>query len=75
MMIDITFDFRMDAGGRDPDTYSPTLRRYHRLLWSRQLPNGLLFELRDATPGVYLHHRSALGETRRSVQPAIPLVA
>lgn len=30
--IDITFDFRSDAGGKDPDAYSPTLRRYHQLL-------------------------------------------
>jgi len=61
-MIDTSFDFRTDAGGRDPDTYSPTLRRYHRLLWSKPLPNGTLFGLDDCTPGVYLHHQSAMGE-------------
>lgn len=61
-MIDTTFDFRTDAGGKDPDTYSPTLRRYHKLLWSKPLPSGQLFLLDDTTPGVYLHHRSDLGE-------------
>lgn len=61
-MIDTTFDFRIDSGGKDPDAHSPTLRRYHRTLWSRQLPSGATFELSDSTPGVYLHHRSALGE-------------
>ena len=28
MGIDIAFDFRTDAGGKDPDVYSPALRRY-----------------------------------------------
>lgn len=61
-MIDTTFDFRTDAGGRDPDTYSPTLRRYRRLLWSKALPSGLPFVLDHTTDGVYLHHQSALGD-------------
>lgn len=61
-MIDTTFDFRTDSGGKDPDAHSQTLRRYHRILWSRRLPSGATFELSDSTPGVYLHHRSALGE-------------
>jgi hypothetical protein len=62
MLIDISFDFRTDASGRDPDKYSPTLRRYHELLWSKALPNGRLFDLDDTVRGVYLHHRSELGE-------------
>jgi hypothetical protein len=61
-VIDTTFDFRTDAAGKDPDTYSPTLRRYHKALWSKPLPSGPLFVLDDTTPGVYLHHRSELGE-------------
>ena len=60
MTIDIAFDFRTDAGGRDPDTHSPTLRRYHRLLWSKPLPSGASFDLSEHR-GVYLHHRSELG--------------
>jgi hypothetical protein len=61
-MIDTAFDFRTDAGEGDPDTHSATLRRYHRLLWSKALPGGEAFNLDDTTPGVYLHHRSQLGE-------------
>ena len=61
-MIDTTFDFRSDSGGKDPDTDSPTLRCYHRLLWSKALPSGIVFELDDTTPGAYLHHRSDTGE-------------
>jgi hypothetical protein len=60
--IDIAFDLRTDADGKDPDSHSPTLRRYHRLLWSKPLPSGACFDLSDTTPGVYLHHSSTLGE-------------
>lgn len=66
MLIDTSFDFRIDAGGKDPDTHSPTLRKYHKHLWSRPLPSGVPFELRDTTPGIYLHHRSDLGEFQLS---------
>jgi len=62
MWIDTSFDFRTDASGKDPDTHSPTLRRYHKLLWSKPLPSGRPFYLSDAARGVYLHHRSELGE-------------
>lgn len=62
MLIDTAFDFRTDSGGRDPDAFSPTLRRYHRHLWSKPLPDGRAFELLDSTPGAYLHHRSGAGE-------------
>ena len=63
-VIDVGFDFREDTPpGKDPDAFSPALRRYHRFLWSKPLPNGVPFELDDTTPGVYLHHRSdELGE-------------
>ena len=48
--IDITFDFRTDTPpGKDPDARSPTLRRYHKLLWSKPLPNGMMFDLDDTT--------------------------
>jgi len=71
-MIDTAFDFRTDAGGRDPDTHSPTLRRYHRLLWSKPLPSGCAFDLDDTTPGAYLHHRSRLGEFFLTSDSVIP---
>ena len=54
--IDVDFDFTSDTPGYwddfwtrrnglglgrlDPDTFSPTLREYHKILWSRELPNG-----------------------------------
>ena len=41
MLIDTSFDFRVDVGGKDPDSHSPTLRRYHKRLWSRPLPGGI----------------------------------
>ena len=62
LLIDTTFDFRTDAGNGDPDKTSPTLREYHRMLWSKPLPNGCQFDLDTETPGGYLHHRSELGE-------------
>ena len=62
--IDITFDFRTDTPpGKDPDVRSPTLRRYHKLLWSKPLPSGRMFDLDDTARGHYLLHRSdELGE-------------
>ena len=71
-MINTAFDFRTDAGGKDPDTHSPTLRRYHRLLWSKPLPSGRAFDLDDTTPGSYLHHRSQLGEFYLASDSVIP---
>ena len=62
-LIDTSFDFRTDAAGRDPDSHSSTLCRYHRLLWSKVLPNGALFDLEASKRRPYfLHHRSSLGE-------------
>lgn len=40
MKIDINFDVRTDSNGGDPDSRSKTLRNYHRVMWSKQLPNG-----------------------------------
>ena len=71
--VDITFDFRSDTPeGRDPDARSPTLRRYHKCLWSKSLPSGAVFDLDDTTPRAYLHHRSALGEFFLSSDSVIP---
>ena len=60
--IDTNFKFYSDARGRDPDCASPTLRKYHKTLWSKPLPNGTNFELSDKKSGVYLYHKSELGE-------------
>jgi hypothetical protein len=70
--IDITFDFRSDANGKDPDTHSKTLKRYHKRLWSKRLPGGELFELVDTTRGSYLHHCSEIGEFSLSSDAVIP---
>lgn len=55
--VDTSFDMRTDAAGRDPDSHSKTLRRYHQQLWSKPLPSGAMFDLDDK-----LHHLSDLGE-------------
>jgi hypothetical protein len=62
MTVDISFNVYSDAAGGDPDSTSPTLRRYHKLLWSKPLPNGKAFELSDNKNGFYLYHNSELGE-------------
>lgn len=62
--IDINFNVFSDARGGDPDKTSPTLRRYHKLLWSKPLPSGKIFTLADNQPKCYLHHQSELGEFR-----------
>lgn len=61
-MIDTNFNMYTDANGGDPDATSPTLRTYHRLLWSKPLPSGDPFDLFDDKPGHYLCHSSALGD-------------
>src|SRR5262245_12526645 len=73
--IDIAFDFRKDTPpGKDPDALSPTLRRYHKLLWGRPLPNGKPFELDDSLSirTRYLYHKSDLGEFFLSSDSVIP---
>ncbi|MFN5735818.1 MAG: DUF6994 family protein, partial [Flavobacteriales bacterium] len=55
MKLDITFNVYTDANGGDPDSTSPTLRSYHKLLWSKPLPNGHFFELDNKKSGTYLY--------------------
>ena len=55
MSIDITFNFNQDSGGKDPDLHSKTLKKYHQLLWSKQLPNGELMQLESSNK--YLSYR------------------
>mgnify|MGYP001059939207 CR=1 FL=1 len=60
MTFDVDFDFLTEVKPhQDADTYSRTLRVYHRMLWSKPLPSGRPFTL--ATPsnralGGYLTH-------------------
>jgi hypothetical protein len=71
--IDIAFDFRSDTPtGKDPDSHSPTLRRYHRRIWSKPLPSGVVFYLDDTTRRAYLHHRSEVGEFFLSSDAVVP---
>ena len=72
-MIDTTFDFRSDTPrGKDPDTWSPTLCRYHKALWSKPLPSGDVFHLDDEGPPYYLRHRSRLGRFCLSSDTVVP---
>jgi len=76
-MIDVSFDFRSDTPGypkRDPDALSPTLRRYHKHLWSKELPCGVVFTLTEEK-GHYLRHRSALGKFSLASDTVIPTFA
>ncbi|GGG72578.1 hypothetical protein GCM10011374_41650 [Kocuria dechangensis] len=64
--VDTSFDYHSDTPpGKDPDAYSPTLRRHHQLLWSKELPSGARFDLAPE-PRSYLAHRSPLGVFRLS---------
>ena len=55
--IDTTFNFYSDSGGKDPDSHSPTLKKYHKLLWSKALPNGEIFTLTDTDSNSYLTYK------------------
>ena len=60
--IDIKFNVFSDTPkGKDPDSHSQTLRKYHQILWSKLLPDGRMFELDLDTPKL-LHHKSDIGE-------------
>ncbi len=71
--IDTSFNFTTDTpSGRDPDRWSPTLHRYHQVLWSRDLPSGRRFDLEDARPvGGYLQHRTPSGRDFRLSSDAV----
>ena len=72
--FDVSFDFTLDtpdywehfwernhglgAGGNDPDAMSPTLQQYHRMLWSKPLPNGEVMNLIAGQGSAYLTWRN-----------------
>ena len=62
LYIDTTFDVRTDSNGKDPDSFSDTLKQYHKTLWSKELPSGNLLKLDDTQNNAYLFHKSELGE-------------
>lgn len=70
-LIDTSFDFTSDTphywenfwqncdglgcGSTDPDSKSPKLRKYHKLIWSKRLPNGEFLVLQEGeNPNDYL---------------------
>ena len=55
--VDIEYDFRTDADGGDVDKCSATLRKYHKILWNKPLPNGNNFSLDDTIEGIYLYYK------------------
>jgi hypothetical protein len=59
MKININFDFNIDSNGLDPDSHSPTLKSYHKILWSKALPSGSTFELTDNPPVKYLAYKNS----------------
>jgi len=72
-MIDTSFNFKSDTPTeKDPDTWSPTLAAYHKLLWSKPLPNGHIFTLDYGKPPFYLHHCSDAGEFWLSSDTVVP---
>ena len=60
--IDTTFNFYTDSGGKDPDSHSPTLKKFHKLLWSKALPNGEIFTLTSTDSNSYLTYKSGQEE-------------
>lgn len=62
--FDTSFKMYADAPrGKDPDSFSPTLREYHLLLWNKALPNGEVFKLTaSGSPPFKFFHKSSLGE-------------
>jgi len=69
-LIDVSYNFQTNLGGRDADRYSPILQEYHRFLWSKPLPNGKEFTLEKITQN-RLYHKSELGEYYLSSDRAI----
>jgi hypothetical protein len=62
ILVDIEYDFRTDSNGGDVDKCSATLRRYHKILWSKQLPDGNIFSLDDLMEDVYLYYKTETQE-------------
>jgi len=69
-IIDTSYNFYTDAKGGDPDNTSPTLKKYHKFLWNKQLPCGKTLQLLDNKKGVYLYTNQNL---ENSFSGAMPL--
>ena len=64
MIIDTDFNFQaaMVNPDKDADKYSKILQEYHRILWSKSLPNGAPFNLEKLNSACLLRHTSTIGE-------------
>ena len=72
--IDITFDSHSDTPpGKDPDSFSPTLRNYHRTLWSKPLPSGVAFNLNHQIPKVLYHNSQLANSYYQAMLLVIPI--
>ena len=71
MKLDPTYNFQAETEPHDADRYSSTLQEYHRILWSKPLPNGKMFKLEKISQN-RLYHKSDLGEFYLSSDRAIP---
>jgi hypothetical protein len=71
MKIDTTYNLQAETEPHDADRYSKTLQEYHRILWSKPLPNGKLFKLEKISENK-LYHKSDLGEFYLSSDRAVP---
>jgi hypothetical protein len=54
-MLDVHFDVRSDAKGGDPDSKSPTLKKYHQILWSKPISSNIDFTIKSGGTGGYLY--------------------
>lgn len=65
--VDVAFEFHKNtSAGKDPDLFSPTLREYHRSIWSMQLPSGQMRALTSAGK-VYFQYESSFGKFALSI--------
>ncbi len=71
MIIDTTFNFQSETEPLDADRYCTRLQEYHRILWSKPLPNGKMFKLEKVSK-CKLYHKSDLGEFYLSSDRAVP---
>lgn len=64
--FDVNTDYYLETPiGKDPDACSISLNTHHRILWSKRLPNGEIFDLKSIKSGYgkhLLYHKSHLGE-------------
>lgn len=58
--IDVTFDHRTDAGGRDLDKYSARLKQNHLVLWRKPLPSGDILDLKPMSNRYLVVHPDEL---------------